>query len=80
MSVDEVYLTHWITLSQQIPRHSFFLTEEYEFVHALEMELKAIIPATSVIHTQIHSHKSLNISLYTINSLLIRFHHTKTTS
>ena len=42
MSVDDVYLTHWITLSQQIPRHSFFLTEENEFVHALEMELKAI--------------------------------------
>ena len=69
MSVDEVYLTHWITFSQQIPRHSFFLTEENEFVHALEMELKAIIPATSVIHSEMDLKEV--IQPYNDNSVLI---------
>ena len=52
LSVDESYLSHWLALAEKIPRHSFFLTEENEFAHALEMELKTFVASTTVISSE----------------------------
>lgn len=47
--MEATYLDHWMQLAGRVSRHSLFITEENEFVKALESELKSLVSSTSVV-------------------------------
>ena len=67
MSVESHYLEHWMDLAGRYDRHSLFVSENNLFVKRLEGELKHLVPATSVISSEMDLKD--NIQVFSDNSV-----------
>lgn len=59
--MDVSYLEHWVKLGSRVARHSLFVSEENQFVKALESELKQVVSGTSVMRSAMELKDSVQV-------------------